>query len=148
MTWVIKVLLRDVQKVEMNWNGTNFDATPTAIADFIVNDFQFSESTWREVNYSVVETETLIRRLETDSPVILNANSARFQFINPTIEEVIVVLPQTPKFNQRYILKNLSEINNKLLVKQTLTGPTLFTLDSLDEYANIFHDGVEYHISI
>lgn len=148
MTWVIKILNRDFNKVNKVWNGSTFDETILGPADFMINDFQFSESTWREVQYKTVEQEILVHRIQTNSDIIMTTESRRYQFIEPLIEKVYITLPAVPKYNQRYIIKNLSEVNNKILVRESLNGPVIFILDSIDEYANLFHDGVEWHAQI
>lgn len=148
MTWVIKILNRDFEKVKATWNGSSWTEVNEGPADFMINDFQFSNSTWREVSYTVAEEPNLINREDVSSTKTLTQASPRYQLLTPLVEEVNVILPTNPRFNERYIIKNNSEINNKLLVKGTLTGPVLFTLDSQDEFATLFHDGIEWHISI
>lgn len=149
MSWIIKILKRDFQKTDVVWNGAAWVETPNGIADFVINDFQFTESTWREVSYTQVETELTTRRLENVSTTVtLTTDSRRYQFIEPVVEEVEVVLPAVPRFNERYLIKNLSEVNNKLLVKETASGEVIFTLDSVNELAVLFHDGVEWHGAI
>lgn len=146
MSWVIKVLLRDYTKTQKTWNGSTFVNTALGVGDFMINDFKFSESTWREVRYTPIEQEDLVNRISTATTFTMTSESKRYQFIEPLAEEVNLILPTTPRFNERYIIKNLSEVNNKILVRETLTGPVIFTLDSLDEYATLFHDGIEFHI--
>lgn len=148
MTWVIKILNRDFEKVRATWNGSGWTEVTEGLADFMINDFQFSRSTWREVAYSAAEEPDLINKEDISTTKTLTSASPRYQFLNPLLEEVNVILPINPKFNERYIIKNNSEINNKLLIKETLTGPVLFTLDSLDEFATLFHDGIQFHITI
>lgn len=148
MSWIIKILNRDFIKVEKVWNGTSFDDTVLGPADFMINDFQFSESTWREVEYVAVEQENLVRRIQTTSDIIMTTESRRYQFIQPLSEEVYLILPATPKFNQRYIIKNLSEVNNLIHIREVLNGPAVITLNSLDEYTTLFHDGVEWHAQV
>lgn len=148
MTWIIKVLNRDYQKVNKVWNGISFDDTVLGTADFIINDFKFSQSTWREVEYTLVESEDFINRQQISSTFNMTTNSKRYQFLEPLIEEVEVILPSIPIYNQRYLIKNLSEINNKLIVKGSSTGDILFTLDSTDEVATLFHDGIDFHCQI
>lgn len=148
MTWIIKVLNRDYQKINKVWNGVSFDDTVLGTADFIINDFKFSESTWREVDYTLVETEDFINRQQVSTTFIMTTNSKRYQFLEPLVEEVEVILPSTPIYNQRYLIKNLSEINNKLIIKGSPSGNILFTLDSTDEVATLFHDGIDFHCQI
>jgi len=148
MTWVIKILNRDFNKVKSNWNGSSWDQTSEGPSDFMINDFQFSPSTWREVSYVKREEPNLINKEDLTSNKVLTESSPRFQLLNPQLEEVYVTLPITPKFNQRYIIKNNSQLNNKLLVRGSLTGKVLFTLNSLDEFATLFHDSIQWHIAI
>lgn len=148
MTWVIKILNRDFEKVKANWNGAGWDETNEGPADFMINDFQFSESTWREVSFVQAEEGLLINRESLTADKILTETSPRYQMLDPQLEEIYVTLPATPQFNVRYIIKNNSEINNKLLVREVTGGPVLFTLDSLDEFATLFHDGIEWQIAL
>lgn len=148
MTWVIKILNRDFNKVEKVWNGSSFDETVVGPADFMINDFQFSDSTWREVEYKAIEQEILVRRIQTSTDIIMTTESRRYQFIEPLVEEIYLTLPAVPKFNQRYIIKNLSEVNNLIHIKEVANGPTVITLDSLNEYTTLFHDGVEFHAQV
>ena len=148
MSWVIKILNRNFNKVEKVWNGSNFDDTVLGPADFMINDFQFSESTWREVEYETVEQEILVHRIQTTSDIIMTSDSRRYQFIEPLVEEIFLTLPSIPRFNERYIVKNLSEVNNLIHIREVIDGPTLITLDSLDEYTTLFHDSVEWHAQI
>lgn len=148
MTWVIKILNRDFRKVEKVWNGTSFNETVLGLADFMINDFQFSESTWREVEYVPVEQEILVRRIQATSDIIMTTDSRRYQFINPLVEEVYLTLPTIPKFNQRYIIKNLSEVNNLVHIREDINSPPVITLNSLDEYTTLFNDGVEWHAQV
>ena len=148
MSWVVKILNRDFNKVEKVWNGTSFDETVVGLADFMINDFQFSDSTWREVDFTPVEQEDLVRRIQTSSDIIMTSNSRRYQFIEPLVESIYLTLPNPPRFNERYIIKNLSEINNLIQIRAEIGGPTVITLDSLDEYTTLFHDGVEWHAQV
>jgi hypothetical protein len=148
MTWVIKILNRDFKKVNKEWDGNSWGSVNLGLSDFMINDFQFSESTWREVSYSKQESEVLINREDLTDNKLLTALSPRYQFLNPLVEKVDVVLPPTPKYNVKYIIKNNSKANNKLQIRETLGGPVIFTLDSLDEYATLFHDKIEWQISI
>jgi len=79
MSWVIKILNRDFNKVEKVWNGSSFDETVVGLADFMINDFQFSESTWREVEYEPIEQEILVRRIQTSTDIIMTSESRRYQ---------------------------------------------------------------------
>lgn len=148
MSWVIKILNKDFNKVEKVWNGLSFDETALGLADFMINDFQFSESTWREVEYTPVEQEILVRRIQTSTDIIMTTESRRYQFIEPLVEEIYLTLPAIPRFNQRYIIKNLSEVNNLIHVREVVNGPTIYTLNSLDEYSSLFHDSVEWQIIV
>lgn len=148
MSWVIKILNRDFNKVEKVWNGSSFDETIVGPADFMINDFQFSESTWREVDFEPVVQELLVRRIQTSTDIIMTSESRRYQFVEPLVEEIYLTLPTVPKFNQRYIIKNLSEVNNLIHIRELVNGPTVITLDSLDEYTTLFHDGVEWHAQV
>ena len=148
MTWVIKILQRDIEKIDTTWNGVAWVDTSLGTADFMLNDFQFSDSTWREVSYTLIEDENLTRRFSTSADVVLTSNSRRYQFIDPLIEEIFLTLPQNPRFHERYLIKNLSEVNNKISVRGIPNGDTLFTLDSTDELAILFHDEVDWHIAI
>jgi len=148
MSWVIKILNRDFNKVEKVWNGVSFNETVVGPADFMINDFQFSESTWREVEFKPVEQEILVRRIQTSTDIIMTSESRRYQFVEPLAEEIYLTLPAVPRFNQRYIIKNLSEVNNLIHIRELVNGPTVITLDSLDEYTTLFHDGVEWQAQI
>lgn len=148
MSWVIKILLKDYKKTEKIWTGANFSSTPKETSDFIINDFKFSESTWREVEYSPIEQEDLINKQDISNTLILNSSSKRYQFLNPIAEKVAVILPTIPKYNQKYIIKNLSNVNNLIEVKEKIGGPTIYILDSTDEYSSLFHDGIEWQITI
>ena len=148
MSWVIKILLKDYKKTEKIWTGVNFSSTPKETSDFIINDFKFSESTWREVEYSPIEQEDLINKQDISNTLILNSSSKRYQFLNPIAEKVAVILPTIPKYNQKYIIKNLSNVNNLIEVKEKIGGPTIYILDSTDEYSSLFHDGIEWQITI
>lgn len=148
MTWVIKILNRDYQKTSKAWVSNEWLEQDLGIGDFMINDFQFSESTWREVEYEKVEKEQLVNKENITSTKILTTTSPRFQILTPLIEEVVVVIPSIPKYNVKYIIKNNSEINNKLLIKEKVGGPVIFSLDSRDEYASLFHDKIEWHIKI
>lgn len=148
MSWIIKILKRDFEKIDVTWTGVMWNEVSQGNADFVINDFQFTESTWREVSFTPVAEEDFTFRDDVNSTVTLDSNSKRYQFLNPLVEEVEVVLPLIPKFHERYLIKNLSEVNNKLLVKETASGDVIFTLDSVDELAILFHDEVEWQISI
>lgn len=148
MSWVIKILNRDFNKVEKVWNGSSFDETVVGLADFMINDFQFSESTWREVEYEPIEQEILVRRIQTSTDIIMTSESRRYQFVEPLVEEIYLTLPAVPKFNQRYIIKNLSEVNNLIHIREVINGPVVITLDSLNEYTTLFHDGVDFHAQV
>lgn len=148
MTWVIKILETNFTKTDKEWNGFNWVDTDQGLADFMINDFQFSNSTWREVSYERREEVDIIRRLSTSADVVLTTNSKRYQFIEPLVSEINLVLPQVPQFNVRYLIKNLSEINNKINVRGSVGGDILFTLDSVNEVAILFHDGIEFQIKI
>lgn len=148
MTWVIKILNRDFKKVDKVWDGTSFNEAIVGYADFMINDFQFSESTWREVEYDPVEQELLVHRIQTSSDIIMTTESKLYQFIEPLSEEIYLTLPKTPKYNQRYIIKNLSEANNLIHIREVVDGPTVITLNSLDEYTTLFHDQVEWHAQV
>lgn len=148
MTWVIKILNRDFTKVTQTWNGASWDEVVGVPADFMINDFQFSESTWREVSYVPIQEGTVINRESLSTNKVLTEASPRYQMLDPQLEEIYVTLPAVPKFNLRYIIKNNSEVNNKLLIRETVSGPVIFTLDSQDEFATLFHDEIEWHIAI
>jgi len=148
MTWVIKILNRDFEKVKSTWNGASWTEVAEGPSDFMINDFQFSESTWREVSYVPAEEGVIINRESLSADKVLTETSPRFQMLDPQLEEIYVTLPATPQFNVRYIIKNNSEVNNRLLVREVIGGPVIFTLDSLDEYATLFHDSIEWHIAV
>lgn len=148
MTWIVKVLNRDFQKVRSIWDGSKWVETNEGVADFVINDFQFSESTWREVSFEVKEDSNIINRESLSTNKILTEASPRYQILNPLIEEIYITLPSPPQFNSRYIIKNNSEVGNKLLVREVKNGPVIFTLDSLDEFATLFHDSVSWQIRL
>ena len=148
MSWVIKILQRDIPKIQKVWSGTSWINTPNGIGDFMINDFQFSESTWREVSYDRIEEVNIIRRVSTSTDIVLTSESKRYQFIEPLVNELNVVLPSVPQFHVRYLIKNLSEINNTINVLGEVGGDPLFVLNSTDELAILFHDGVDYHCQI
>ena len=148
MTWVIKILQRDVPKLDKVWNGVTWVDTPNGTGDFMINDFQFSESTWREVSYETIDDVDIIRRLSTNSDQVLTTEDKRYQFIEPLAAEINVVLPDPPQFHVRYLIKNLSEIDNKINVLGEVGGDPLFVLDSTDELAILFNDEFDWHIAI
>ena len=148
MTWVIKILNRDFNKVRATWNGLSWTEVNEGLSDFMINDFQFSDSTWREVSYEIREDPTIINRESLTADKLLTESSPRYQILEPQLEEIFITLPNTPQFNVRYIIKNNSEVNNKLLIREVLGGPVIFTLDSQDEFATLFHDGIEWHCQI
>lgn len=148
MTWVIKILQRDVPKIQKVWNGVTWVDTPDGTADFMINDFQFSESTWREVSFERIDEVDVVNRVSVTGDVVLTPESKRYQFIEPLIQEINVVLPDPPQFHLRYLIKNLSEIDNKINVLGEVGGDPLFVLDSTDELAILFHDEFDWHIAI
>ena len=148
MSWVIKILLRDYTKISKTWNGSSFDEVNFGVGDFMLNDFKSSESTWREVNYSSVDQGDLVNRVSTSSTITMTSSSKRYQFIEPLVETVNLILPTTPRLNDRYVIKNLSEVNNKILIREAINSPVIITLDSVDEYTTLLNDGVEWHAII
>lgn len=146
MSWILKILLRDYQRVEKIWGGASFSTSPLSTHDFIINDFRLSSSNWRRVSYTPISQEDIIHRQDVSSTVSLSSDDKPLQFLNPLVESVTVLLPDPPLFNTRYIIKNLSTTNNKLLLKKSISGPTLVTLDSLNKIAYLFHDTIQFHI--
>ena len=148
MSWVLKILNKDFIKVEKTWTGAIWSDNIIGPADFMINDFKFSESTWREVEYTPVTPSNLIERQDISVDKILTETSPPYQILNPLVEEVFITLPSLPQFNTRYIIKNNSEVNNKLLIREIINGPAIFTLDSTDEFATLFFDSVEWQVTL
>lgn len=148
MTWTLKILADRFSEREVIINNGSFEKQAPIIKDFVINHHRDKLSTWREVEYELNKRKESINKQDISETFIMTTNSSPIQFLNPTTNEVDLILPANPKEHTRYLIKNVNLQGRIINIKLNRNSAPLVILRNPDNVVKLYFDSVQYQLEI
>lgn len=149
MSWTLKILADGFNNINLHWNGVNFIKEEGSTKDYVINHHRNSTSTWREVGYELNKRTIKTNTQTLTETFYLTSKDATYQFLEPLLEEVDVILPLKPKQHIKYLIKNTSlQKNKKINIRASIDKEPIVVLQAPNNIVQLYFDSVNYQIEI